>query len=62
VKLPEISRAGLADLLQKKVQAERDYATALNSTVAALGLDPRLPHSVNLDTGELTPATVKEGE
>lgn len=56
IQLPEISRSGLMDLFQKTQQAQRDYSTAVNATVAAHGLDPKLDHQLNLDTGILTPA------
>lgn len=55
LKLPELARVGLLDLYQKAKSAELLYTTALNSAVAALGLDPRHTHQVNLDTGDITP-------
>lgn len=56
LKLPEPCRAGLMELLAAARQAEREYTLALNSAVSALGLDPRQPNKVNLDTGEIIPA------
>lgn len=61
--LPELSRAGLLDLKRKADIATLAYETALNATVAAIGLDPRDKINVNLDTGEVTqtePAPPKE--
>lgn len=56
IQLPELSRQGLQALYQQKQQADLLYSTALNSTLAAHGLDPRLQHSFDLDTGIITPA------
>lgn len=57
IKLSALSNASLSQLHAKKVQAEREYNIALNSTLAAMGLDPREQNTVNLDTGVVTPAT-----
>lgn len=59
ITLPELSRASLATLYQQAKAAEAKYALALNSTVAALGLDPREKHQLDLDTGIITPAEPK---
>lgn len=58
--LPELSRAALLALYRDAKQAELLYTTALNASVAALGLDPREQINVNLDTGEVSPAVPKE--
>ena len=60
IQLPEMSRAGLVDLYRAMQQAKREYDIALNATVAAHGLDPRMNHAFNLDTGEITPAVQEE--
>jgi hypothetical protein len=54
VRLPEPCRASLAGLFAAKQQAERDYNTALNHAVAALGVDVTKKNEVNLDTGLVT--------
>jgi hypothetical protein len=56
IQLPEISRLALAQLYQQQKSAEQQYALALNATLAAVGLDPRLAHSFDLDTGIIQPA------
>lgn len=56
VRLPEQARAGLADLFARQEQAKLLYSTALNSALAVVGLDPRLQHHYNVDTGVITPA------
>jgi hypothetical protein len=56
IQLSELSLAGLRDLDVKLGQAQRDWDTAANATLAALGLDPTLNHHLNLTTGVITPA------
>lgn len=56
IQLPETSLAGLRTLYQQAAQAKQLYDIALNATVAAVGLDPKGNHQVNLDTGIITPA------
>jgi hypothetical protein len=63
IQLQERCRAGLMTLYQNKEAARTQadvagavYNAALNSAIAALGLDPQDNHSLDLDTGVLTPA------
>lgn len=60
-KLPDLCRAGLADLYRRQEgaryeakHAEEKYNAALHSAVAALGLDPQSKLNINLDTGAIT--------
>lgn len=54
--LPPLCAASLRELYAAKQQADMLYTTAQNIALAALGLDYRLNHEVNLDTGIVTVA------
>ena len=59
VQLPELLRKDLVQLYAAKQQADRDYRMVLNAGLMGLGVDPREPVDVNLDTGAITPAEKK---
>jgi hypothetical protein len=56
IQLPELSRAALHALYAEQEAAKQRYSLALNATLAALGLDPRSPNHIDLDSGVITPA------
>lgn len=62
MKVSEYALSVLRGLHTEKQKAEERYNIALNSTIAALGLDPRLSHQFDIDKGELTPASEPTNE
>lgn len=60
--LPELLLKDLRSLYAVKQQADRDYRMVLNAGLMGLGVDPREPVDVNLDTGIISPAPKPEQE
>lgn len=58
--LPELLLKDLRALYATKQAADRDYRMVLNAGLMGLGMDPREPVDVNLDTGAVTPTAPNE--
>lgn len=56
LKLPEKVRVRLLGLYQARQMAETALQGPVATALEFLGLDPMLPHSINFDTGIVTPA------
>lgn len=54
--IPPLCAASLRELYVEQERAKQLYVTAQNIALAALGLDYRLNHEVNLDNGTITVA------
>jgi hypothetical protein len=59
ITVPALCLTNLQSLFVVRQRADREYGLALNSAIAALGLDPRGDHRFDIDTGILTPAAPK---
>jgi hypothetical protein len=60
LKLPEDVRKDLAQLHQIAQQAQRELNIAVGIAYKFLGLDPKLDHRVDLDSGVVTPAELTD--
>jgi hypothetical protein len=58
LKLPEKTRATLAELYRLSQQAQKDFQQPLLVAMDFLGLDPNGNHQINFDTGIIIPAEV----
>lgn len=54
IQIPKGAHAGLRNLFNEAAMATNLYQTALNATVAAMGLDPELGHSFDVASGVIT--------
>ena len=57
LKLPEKTRAALAELYRLQMQAAKDFQGPLLVALDFFGLDPSLNHQIDFGTGIITPAS-----
>lgn len=57
LKLPEKTRVALAELYKAREQAHKDFQGPLFVALDFLGLDPAGNHSIDFNTGIITPAS-----
>lgn len=62
IQLPEPCRQDLLKLYQQQESAKATYNLAASMALKALGLDPALPNTMDLDTGLISPAPTPEQE
>ena len=60
--LPQDVLAELRNLYRVKAGAERELGLAMGMVFRMQGLDPDLPHRVDLDAGKVYPAGMQESE